>query len=114
MKPITIRISANRLEEIEKEAEEREMSKSEIIRERLDELDDAEQLRSELEANLDELKTENERLRREKRQILEQREENTELVLFAETERERRERERERRQHNVFRRAWWWVAGEPD
>lgn len=104
MKPITIRISWNRLEEIEKEAEERDMSKSEIFRERLDELDDARELRNELEANLDELRTENQRLRREKRQILDQRQENTELVEYVEDE-------KRYRQAGIMTRFKWWLRG---
>lgn len=66
-----------------------------------------------LQERIEALEKENDRLHRERRQILEQRNENTELVRYAETERERRERERERRQHNVFKRAWWWAASEP-
>lgn len=104
MEPITIRISSSRLEEINREAEQREMSKSEIIRERLDKLEDAEELRTELEANLDELRTENERLQREKRQILDQREENTELVEYVEDE-------QRYRQASLATRIRWWITG---
>jgi chromosome segregation ATPase len=45
------------------------------------------EVRNELEAELDDLERENERLQREKRQILEQREENTELVKAVKEER---------------------------
>jgi hypothetical protein len=50
---------------------------------------------------------------RERRQLLEQREEHTELVRHAEAERSIQPRREQRRQANVFRRAWRWLAGEP-
>lgn len=104
MKPITIRISPNRLEEIENEAAKRDMSKSEVIRKRLNDLDDAEKLQRELQANLDELQTENERLKREKRQILEQRQENKELQRYVEDELSYREA-------GLGTRMKWWLFG---
>ena len=63
------------------------------------------------EAN--ELQTQVERLQREKRMILEQREENQELVSYVQREKAMQERREERTQANVIRRAWWWVAGTP-
>ena len=60
-----------------------------------------------------ELERENERLHRERRQLLEQREEHGELVRYAENHRERGERVRERRQQPAWVRAWWWLTGEP-
>ena len=53
------------------------------------------------------------RLNRERRQLLEQREENNELVRYAQSEREAAERREERRHANAFRRAWWYLAGTP-
>lgn len=118
MKPITIRISAERLEEIEEEGEKRGMSKSEIIRERLDERDelllereelrdDYDQLRTELETEIERLEQEVERLNREKRLILEQREENRELQEYVEDE-------KRYRHAGIMTRLKWWLRGMDD
>ena len=61
-----------------------------------------------------ELQQENERLHRERRQLLDQREERNELVRYAEGQREQDQRTRERRQQPVWTRAWWWLTGEPE
>lgn len=72
----------------------------------------------ELQERIDELETENERLNRERRQLLEQRDENDELIDFAgETKSvlERREARKEAiRTAPVWRRALWWLVGEPE
>lgn len=67
-----------------------------------------------LRDELDAVQTENERLRREKRQVLDVREENDELVRFAEAERDQRNRERDRRSAPVWRRAKYWIFGDPN
>lgn len=97
MQQITLRIREDTLEALEEEAEERGVSRSEHIRDILDSRDDVEDLQTEVE-----------RLRREKRQILEQREEATELVRYVEDELERRER---RDTAPVWTRARWWLLG---
>ena len=97
MQQITLRIREDTLEALDEEAEERGVSRSEHIRDILDSRDDVEDLRTEVE-----------RLRREKRQILEQREEATELVRYVEDELERRER---RDTAPVWTRARWWLLG---
>jgi Arc/MetJ-type ribon-helix-helix transcriptional regulator len=62
---------------------------------------------------LAELEQENDRLQRERRQLLEQREEHQELARYAEDQRENEQRVRERRQQPAWVRAWWWLTGEP-
>lgn len=57
------------------------------------------------------LEQENERLRREKRLILEQREEHTELVRAVESERSLAER---KASAGVLTRAKWWLVGMDD
>jgi Arc/MetJ-type ribon-helix-helix transcriptional regulator len=57
-----------------------------------------------LHRRIDDLETENERLHRERRQLLETRDENTELVRYAETERAYRE-------GSLLQRAKWWLRG---
>jgi len=61
-----------------------------------------------------EVEAENERLHRERRQLLDQREERKELVRYAEDQREQEQRARERRQQPAWTRAWWWLTGEPE
>ena len=61
----------------------------------------------------DDLERENDRLHRERRQLLDQREEHTELVRDAEYRRNRKQRAQQRREQPVWTRAWWWVIGEP-
>ena len=82
-------------------------SKSEAVRSFIESGEDTEELRREVE-----------RLNRERRQLLEQREENQELVEFASETRsvlERREYRSElKRTAPVWRRALWWVFGEPE
>lgn len=57
------------------------------------------------------LAEETDRLRREKRQILAQRDENRELVEYVNDRREQEQRERERRHAPVWKRAKYWVFG---
>lgn len=97
-------------------------SKSEAVRHFIDQYEeieehDRERQRAhdrelaELEREIRDLRTENERLRREKRMILEQREEHTDLVRAIERETTMEER---RAQAGVFTRAKWWFTGMPD
>lgn len=104
MDSITIRLQAETLAKIEDEAERRDMSKSEVIREWFAERDElqreceklqdeytelqteCDRLRDEYEEQIDELEREIERVHREKRLILEQREEHTELVRAVKEE----------------------------
>jgi acetyl-CoA carboxylase alpha subunit len=69
----------------------------------------------EVERNRDkevaDLQQEIDRLNRERRQLLEQREENKELARWAEDQRTAAHRHRSR---PVWRRAWTWVFGDPD
>ena len=61
-----------------------------------------------------ELEQEVERLNRERRQLLEQRNEHGELVRYAEDQREQEQNARERRKKPAWTRAWWWLTGEPE
>ena len=58
-----------------------------------------------------ELETENDRLRREKRAVIEQRDEHRELVEYVEGERKLQKMERERRNAPLWRRLEWFVFG---
>jgi Arc/MetJ-type ribon-helix-helix transcriptional regulator len=63
---------------------------------------------------VNQLESELERCRRARRQLLEQREENKELVRYAESEREAAERREDRQSAPAWRRAKWWLFGTPD
>lgn len=58
----------------------------------------------ELQSEVDDLRQENERLHRERRQLLEQREENTELVEYVEDE-------QGYRRASVITQMKWWFRG---
>lgn len=63
---------------------------------------------------IDETKAENERLKNQLAATNRRIDANNELVEYVQEQRETEEYQRKRRQHNVFRRAWWWLAGEPE
>jgi predicted transcriptional regulator len=97
MQQLTIRVSDETATEIEQMADEQETSKSKVTRELLERGSEYEQLQTECD-----------RLRREKRQILAQRDENRQLVEYVEQERSNAEK---RRQANALKRAKWWFLG---
>lgn len=81
-------------------------SKSDYVRQLIDRHD-------ELQDTVAELKTENDRLHRERRQLLERREEHTELVEYVENELSVAERQRMYEQAPVQTRIKWWFTGRP-
>ncbi|WP_080503514.1 hypothetical protein [Halococcus thailandensis] len=58
-----------------------------------------------------ELETENDRVRREKRAVINQRDEHRELVEYVDGERELQRMERERRNASIWQRAKWMILG---
>lgn len=122
MQNITLRVSEDMVESLDKEADEHEVSRSEYVRDifasRDDEsalVDEYERKIDEYERKMDELQTQVERLEREKLLILEEREEKQELVEFVEQERSLREKEaeerRRQRQAGIMTRSKWWIFG---
>jgi metal-responsive CopG/Arc/MetJ family transcriptional regulator len=102
MGKISLRVPDPLLGELDTESDEIGVSRSEYIRNTLASRNDSEELRRE-----------NDRLRNEKRALIQQREEHTALVEYVEDEREIQERREQRQQRNVLRRAWWWLVGAP-
>jgi metal-responsive CopG/Arc/MetJ family transcriptional regulator len=100
MRAITLRLEESTIESLDAEADEHGQSRSEYVRDVLR----ARSEYDELKERIRRLEVENERLRREKRQLLEVREENTELVRYAETERAYREA-------GLVDRLKWWFRG---
>ena len=76
----------------------------------------SEAIRTLLERGLeyDRIQTENERLQQNLQQLIQQREEHTELVKYVEEERSIQQRREERRSVPIWRRAKWWVLGQPE
>jgi uncharacterized coiled-coil DUF342 family protein len=110
MDSITIRLPEETLEEIEQEAESRDLSKSEVIREWFRERDELQSEYEELQSEYEELQTECDRLHRERRQLLEHREEHTELVRTVERQQSLAER---KASAGLMTRAKWWFTGVP-
>jgi Arc/MetJ-type ribon-helix-helix transcriptional regulator len=101
MDQITIRLPEGLIAELDDEAKNGQYdSRAERIRDVL-----------ESRTEVDELRQEVERLRRERRQILEQRTENQDLVAFADQRRSMLERREARLDAPLWRRAKWFVFG---
>lgn len=146
MDSITLRLQSDTIDQLNDEANARGVSRSEYVRDIIRSRDELQRLRdkheriqadheeeldgvrdeyeeriNELEREyknqINELERENERLHRERRQLLEQRDEHTELVEYVEEERSlqqrREDREQRRAQAGVLTRAKWWLAGMP-
>lgn len=100
MESVSTRLDDETVSDIRETAEERDVSMAEVIRGLIEQGQDYERL-----------KAETERLRREKRLILEEREEKQELVKYAESERQLKKK----KDHaNLLKRAKWWFTGVPD
>jgi hypothetical protein len=84
MEQITLRAPEDTLEELDEEPEEDGVSRSEYIRDVLDSRTEHTEEVTELRARADELETELDRVRNEKRLLLEEREEKAELVKYVE------------------------------
>ena len=102
MQQLTIRVADETAAAIEEQADKSDASKSEVARELL-------QLGTEYES----LQAECDRLKRELQAANSRYDEHSELVEYVEDERRIQQRREERRQANVFRRAWWYLAGTP-
>lgn len=114
MKNVTVRMPDEKVEELDAEADERDMSRAKYIRSIIESRHGSDVSEDELERlreSRDELKREVERVQREKRQILDQREEHTELVKAVQSERTIAER---KAQAGIATRSKWWLTGMPD
>jgi predicted DNA-binding ribbon-helix-helix protein len=107
MESVSTRLDDETYRDVRETAEERDVSIAEVLRELVEK-------GTEYDDRVSALETENERLHRERRQLLEQREENQELVEYVEGEKSLRERREARESAPVWRRAWWWIAGAPE
>jgi metal-responsive CopG/Arc/MetJ family transcriptional regulator len=101
MQPVSSRLDADTLRMVDDTADANDESRAEAIRRLV-----------ERGLEYDDLQRELERLENEKRTLIADREENQELVRFAESQRELAEYERERRKRGVFTRFRYWLTGE--
>jgi len=124
MEQITVRVTESTLEELEAEADEHDVTRSEHIRQIIDDRNDpgadVERLREEaadyeaecerLRDRVAELERDVDRVQNEKRLILEDREEKQELVRYVESERTEQQRWR---QASLATRMKWRITGMP-
>jgi len=122
MEKISISLRDEQLQHVAEREENKDETRSEAVRTLVDRgmnaAEHEEKLRGRMEElerkkdeEIEQLRTEIDRLQRERRQILEQREENQELVRFAKEQRSLVSEQRDRRNAPVWRRAKWWVLG---
>jgi predicted DNA-binding protein len=116
MKNVTVRLSDEYVETLDEEADDLDMSRAKYLRDLIEQGREAEATQRELEAT--QAKVED--LRRQLQQANSRERDVDELVAYVEEERklqrrreDREQRREERRQANVFRRAWWYLAGAP-
>lgn len=97
MHSVSTRLDDETYRHISETADERGVSKAEVLREYITEYE-------RLSERVEDLERENERLRNEKRLVLEQREEHTDLVHYVEDEMSYREA-------GLGTRMKWWLFG---
>lgn len=102
MERLTIRVPEEIMEELERIQDADNVSQSEAARQLLRRGSEYERIRNERD-----------RFERQYRQLVDQREEHTELVEYVEEERELERQRGRRRSAPVWTRAKWWILGEP-
>lgn len=110
MKPTSIRLDEETLDDVDEEASERGLSRAEYLRVIVENRHESGRIRDEYEAKLESLRTENERLQRERRQLIAQREEHGELVTVVSRQQSLQER---KAQASIFKRMKWSITGMP-
>jgi antitoxin component of RelBE/YafQ-DinJ toxin-antitoxin module len=110
MPQVSARVDEDLNERIEAFSDEIDTTKSDALRQLVEQ-----------GLETDRFRQENQRLRNNLQTLIEEREEreNTETIVeYVEDEqrlrRRREKREERRRQASVLKRGWWWLAGEPD
>ena len=110
MQNVTLRMEDDLVESLDAEADDRDLSRSEYIRNILASRHDESALQrknDQLQAQVDDL--------RSQLQATNQRIETTnELVEYVEEQRLAENRAEQRRHANVLRRSWWWLTGVPE
>ena len=109
MKNVTVRLSDEYVETLDEEADNLDVSRARHLRDLIEKGREVEEIQSELEAT--QAKVED--LRRQLQAANSRERDVDDLVEYVEEERQIQRRREERRQANMFRRAWWFVAGAP-
>jgi chromosome segregation ATPase len=107
MENVSVRVDAETIESVEREATDAGLSRAAYLREIIENRHESD----EYETEISRLNTEIDRLKREKRQILDQREENKQLRRYVETEQTNAEK---RRQAGLPTRVKWFLFGDRD
>lgn len=111
MQRITVSLEPEQIDRLDELQNEHNIdSRSAAIRRLFDEYDDLQAEYEELKSEYEELETDLERARRERRQLLEQREEHQELARYVEDERTIEQRWREA---SLATRLRWRLTGMP-
>ena len=100
MPHLSLRVSDDLLDALDAEAEDEGVSRSDYIRNTLENRD-----------RVEELERENERLRRQLRAMNSRERDVDEIVTYVEEERRLQQRREERRDAPVWTRAKWWLFG---
>jgi chromosome segregation ATPase len=112
MENITVRIPADQLDEIDDEAGERDVTRSEYIRETLATRKAKNARIAELEQELERARAERDDLRNQLREANRRDREMGELAEYVKEERALQRRERERREAPAWVRAKLWLFGD--
>lgn len=111
MKRLTVSLEPEQIDRLDELQDEHDVdSRSAALRRLFDEYDDLQAKYEELNTTCEELEKELERARRERRQLLEQREEHQELARYVEDERTAEQRWR---QASITTRLRWRLTGMP-
>jgi cell fate (sporulation/competence/biofilm development) regulator YlbF (YheA/YmcA/DUF963 family) len=112
MKRLTVSLEPEQIDRLDElQAEHDVDSRSAALRRLFDEYEDLQAEYEELNSTCEELEKELERARRERRQLLEQREEHQQLARYVEDERTAEQRWR---QASLTTRLRWRLTGMPD
>lgn len=109
MKNVTVRLSEEQVETLDAEATDLDMSRAEYIRDLIEKGRESNETRRELEETQNKVAD----LRRQLQAVNARQDDVGELVEYVEHERELDRQRDRRRQAPAWRRAKWWLLGEP-
>lgn len=110
MQNVTLRMDEDFVETLDAEADERDLSRSDYIRNILQSRDNA----NELQRKMDELQRKNDELRSQLQAANQRIDASNEIVEYVEEQREVEDKREKRSHANVLRRGWWWLTGTPE
>lgn len=111
MRPISIKVDETVIEELDAEADERDLTRSQYLRNIIEERHETERITEKYEAEIDQLESRIDELQAQLRTVNRENEDVKELVAYVEEERQLQRDRKERRDAPVWKRAKWWVFG---